>query len=146
MALDTNAAGGANPFGSISDAFGSINSALGSIFGSTNKQTVNSTLTTQIDEEGLKYLLNTVLSGTGGLADVSAGENVAGLYDSATNTLLVNDLLARAAGEVAARNVTTTTNQTSKQKTPGIVDQVGGVIGGVTKTANKIGKKIKKLF
>lgn len=80
----------------------------------TDTQTENSDVTTtsesHIDQAGLDAMLKNILEGTSGLAAVSAGQRGAGGYNSSVNTLLTNDLLARAAGQVAQNNKTSTSN------------------------------------
>jgi hypothetical protein len=68
------------------------------------------TVHSSISAEGLNSMLKNILEGTQGLAAVSSGQRGAGGYSSSTNTLLLNDLMARAAGQVAQNDKTTTTN------------------------------------
>jgi len=56
-------------------------------------------------------LIQSILSGASGLAAVAGGQRTAGLYNSSTNQLLVNDLAARAAAEGA--KLTSQTTQTT---------------------------------
>lgn len=57
---------------------------------------------------GVEYLMRLALEGNQGLAAVSSGQRRAGLYNSSTNQLLSNDLLARSAGEIARSTASTT--------------------------------------
>lgn len=68
------------------------------------------TVHSSISAEGLNSMLKNILEGTQGLAAVSAGQRGAGGYAASTNTLLLNDLMARAAGQVAQNDKTTVTN------------------------------------
>jgi hypothetical protein len=94
------------------NSLGNLGSILGSIPGlseAINGQT--STSSTSISNQGLNYLLQQILSGTGGLATVAGGQNTAGLYNSTVQQQSVNDLLTRSAGEVASKTATTTTQK-----------------------------------
>lgn len=68
------------------------------------------TVHSSISAEGLNSMLKNILEGTQGLAAVSSGQRGAGGYSGSTQTLLLNDLMARAAGQVAQNDKTTTTN------------------------------------
>lgn len=70
--------------------------------GTTKQQTV-------ISPAAAQHLINTMLGGTQGLASVAGAQKGAGLYNSSTNQLLVDDLLSRTAGEIAARGAPTFT-------------------------------------
>jgi hypothetical protein len=94
------------------NTLGNLGSILQSIPGLS--QAINgetSTSSTAISSQGLNYLLQQILSGTNGLASVAGGQNTAGLYNSTVQTQMVNDLLARSAGEVASKTATTTTTK-----------------------------------
>ena len=122
-----------------------INALLGvpsKIFGSTTTQTSSggsSTQQTMISQAGVDALLKSLLEGTtgrAGLAAVASGGKRAGLYNSTTNSMLVNDLLARSAAEVEkarAPTVTTKEPSTTKTKVPGLLDSIsptGLLLGG----------------
>lgn len=81
------------------------------------------TTTNSISPEGLNALMLQIIEGNQGLATITSAQNISGGYDSTTNTLLTNDLLSRAAGEVAARN--STTKKTSS------AGGAAGLIGGI---------------
>lgn len=83
------------------------------------------TVTTSIDKEGLDYLLKTTLEETDGLASVFNAEQQSGIYNSSTATQTAGNLIARSAGEVAARNSTITKTGSSKS------GKGGGKIGTV---------------
>lgn len=59
-----------------------------------------------VDPAKATELISQMLSGTSGLAAISSGSKASGLYNSSTNMLLTNDLLARTAGQVAALSST----------------------------------------
>ncbi len=105
-----------SPLDVVSGALGVVEQGIGvfeSLFGSSGTSG-SSTETTSISAEGLQAMLDALLEDeTTGLAKVSSGKNTAGLYNSATQTLLLNDLITRAAGQVAGRTATKTTQSTS---------------------------------
>lgn len=99
---------------------------------STTTQTGSSTQTQRSDmtEEGMQRVLNRILAGPGGVADISGAARGAGLYNSTTELQLQNDLAARAAGELemlrAGTTTTTDTDQTQVTETPGL--SLGGLV------------------
>lgn len=77
--------------------------------GSTStKQTTSE----EVSPEAVNTIVKQMLEGTQGLAAVAQGQKTAGLYNSSTNQLLVNDLLSRTAGVAAAANKKTTVDNT----------------------------------
>lgn len=74
----------------------------------------SSSTSTNISQAGVTQQINDILQSNTGLAAVAGAQKSAGLYNGSTNTLLTNDLLARASAQVAAKNATTTTTQTKK--------------------------------
>lgn len=87
---------------------------------------------TQLSQEAVNALLKGLMEGTSGrpgLAAVAAGQKAPGLYNSTSRTLLTNDLMSRAAGEVAKASApTVTTTSPSKQVQSGqqgILGQTG---------------------
>jgi len=66
------------------------------------------TSSTNISPEGIQALVKQALESNQGLAAIASGQKNAGLYNSSTRQLQVNDLLARISGEAAARSSTTT--------------------------------------
>lgn len=75
-----------------------------------------------LSKEAVDYLIKGILEGNSGLASVSSGKLASGIYNDTATTQLTNDLLARTAGEVAARSAVTQT-----------------VIGGTTTTVKNSG-------
>jgi len=102
--------------------------------GSTStKQTTSE----EVSPDAVNAIVKQMLEGTQGLAAVAQGQKTAGLYNSSTNQLLVNDLLSRTAGVAAAANKktvvdnTTADNRTQTAKTdPQVSPQLGlGLLG-----------------
>lgn len=81
---------------------------IAALFQTLAGKTSTRTASEGISQEGLNAALKSILESTNGLAAVSSGQRSAGLYDSSTATLLANDLMTRAAGQVAANNKTVT--------------------------------------
>jgi len=113
---------------SLQDLYNLIN-------GSTTTTSGGTTVTNEgISQDGLNAMLTNALGSTNGLAAISSGQRGAGGYGSSVNTLLTNDLLSRAAGQIAANNKTTTITK------PETAVTTGGVSGGgLTKTASFLG-------
>lgn len=68
------------------------------------------TVSESVDPAAVQATVKSILEGTSGLAAVSSGQRKAGLYNSSTNQLLTNDLVARTAAEASKLNKTTTTS------------------------------------
>jgi hypothetical protein len=94
---------------------GQTTNTSGSTTGTQTQTDSGSTSTTTIKNDvspdAVNALVKSILEGTNGLAAVSAGQRNAGLYNSSTNQLLVNDLATRTAGEAAKLNTSQTTTQ-----------------------------------
>ncbi len=108
--------------GSFADPFTNLNEKLNSTHSS-------STETTSIDEEGMMYLMNSILGSTQGLSAVSGAKNSAGMYDSVTDSLLTNDLISRASGYAASQNVTKQTDSSGQ----------GSMLGGLSSGLSSVG-------
>lgn len=67
----------------------------------TNKQQ------TMLSPDVMSMLMQRAMESNQGLAATTSGQRSAGLYNSSTNQLLVNDLMSRTAGEIAARGAPT---------------------------------------
>ena len=117
----------------------SLGSILGSIPGLAEAIGGKSTTVSNsgISSAGLSALLNQILSSNQGLASVAGGQNTAGLYNSTVQTQMVNDLLTRSAGEVAAKGPTSTTTQVAPTISLGqtLLQGAAGLIG--SKILNK---------
>ena len=72
------------------------------------------TTSESVSPEAVNAVVKSILEGNQGLATVAGGQRRAGLYNSSTNQMLVNDLIARSAAEGAKlnRSQTVTTNRT----------------------------------
>lgn len=98
----------------------------------------NQTTTESVSPDAVNALIKQMLEGSQGLAAVAQGQKTAGLYNSSTNQLLVNDLLSRTAGQAAALNKTSTVantvadNRTQNAATaPQVSPALGlGLLGG----------------
>lgn len=101
----------------------------------------SSTETTSISKEGMDALIKQILDSNRGLASVTQGQRSAGLYNSATSSLLANDLITRAAGEVAAKTATTTKTSpgTTRTATNAVVAPLQGKGGIVTTGLSALG-------
>lgn len=126
----------------FSDATG----ALKDIFGgsqsqSTNGTTVNSGIGTEsldISNEAISKIIQDVLGGAGGLAEIFGGEQSTGLYNSSAANQAAGDVTSKLVGEIAklkAKKVSTTdttseTSNTTKQSDSGLVGQVGDLFAG----------------
>jgi hypothetical protein len=97
--------------------------SIAALFSSPTTTTTSSTdpstttESTSISKEGMDALLKQILDSNKGLSSVTSGQRSAGLYNSTSNSLLTNDLLTRAAGEVASRTATKTGVTTGGAKT-----------------------------
>lgn len=132
-----NKAAPANPLISIMETLPNI---IGLFSGKSTTSTEttapsSSTETSSIDKAGMDALIKQILDSNRGLASVTQGQRSAGLYNSSTSSLLANDLITRAAGEVAARNTTKTTtspgtSRSTTQVTPGALQGKGTAVTG----------------
>jgi hypothetical protein len=88
----------------------------------------STTVTDNVSDAKTKAILDSILSGTQGLAAVSGMQKGAGLYNSTTNGQLTNDLLARASAQTAAlsSSKTTTTSPTAQLSLGSTLLSAGG--------------------
>lgn len=107
------------------------------LFGSTNTVTTGGggqTQQTMLSQEAVNALLKDLMENEGtGLAKVASGARTAGMYNTTSQQLMVNDLLARSAAAVAkasAPTVTTNQDKTQLTKTPGVMSSSMGLLGG----------------
>lgn len=84
-----------------------------------------------------------------GLARVASGARVPGMYNSTTQQLMINDLLARSAAEVAKASAPTTTTETrvetpkvQKTQQPGVLSGNAGLIGAGLLLGTEKGRKM----
>lgn len=62
---------------------------------------------TILTQDAVKRLLQQIMESNTGLTSIAQGQKNAGLYNSSTMQMLINDLMARAAGEVAVKGAKT---------------------------------------
>ena len=123
-------------------------STTGGTTDSRGSTTVNSGGTTVVTDQtqaapgAVDAVIRSILEGTNGLAAVSSGQRQAGLYNSSTNTLLSNDLAARAAGEAAKLN-TTRTQTTVAPSTSQTTQNSGGTTTTQNQTQNQNTNTVK---
>lgn len=134
--------------------FASFTTGLKNLLGSTtvgsSKATAERTATQsgqsrgetflEIDPAAIEAIIQDVLGGTQGLADIFSGEKVSGLYKSTAAAAASGDLLSQLAGEIAkltAKEVSTqaqaqtqaesqTQTQRTKQRERGILESIFG--------------------
>jgi hypothetical protein len=112
----------------------------------TTQSTSGGTQSTQLQltPDAVTAMINKLMQGTSGLAATASGQKGVGLYNSSTNQLLVNDLLAKVATETAAKaapTVTTTSPQTSTNVAKAQVDPMMTALGI---GGSIVGKKLLK--
>lgn len=86
---------------------------------------------TNLSQAGVTQQINDILQSNSGLASVAGAQKSAGLYNGSTNTLLTNDLLARATAQVAAKNATTTTTTNKKAPLSGKLTSAVATAGAI---------------
>lgn len=84
------------------------------LFTGSGKTTQTQTTTPNISKAGVDALIQQILESNQGLGAVASGQKSAGLYNSSTNQMLLNDLVARTGAETAKATSGTTTTSTSK--------------------------------
>ncbi len=100
---------------------GDVSSLLGTLSNIFLGSNTTQTQQTHLTPEAMNRLIQQMMEGTSGLAAVSGGQRNAGLYNSSTNQLMVNDLLTRVAGEAGVRGAKTTNTSTiAPQLSPAI--------------------------
>ncbi len=105
----------ANALSTIVDLFVDKNqSTVGNSSGKVNTtKTGTSTTEEDVSIDKANALIRGILEGTNGIAAISSGKNIAGIYNDTSTSQLTNDLLSRTAGQVAALSSkkTTTSNE-----------------------------------
>lgn len=165
-----------NVFGKTSVTPASSSTQMQTTSGGTQTTSGGDTTTTDrldISKEGIDALLRDLMEDDStGFARVASGQKIAGLYNTTSRNMLLNDLLTRSAGQVAkltapkvstttrtpqvtVKDPTTTTSVTNTDekvtKTPGILGgdagTILGILGGVG-LANKLlgGKSVYDLI
>jgi hypothetical protein len=100
-----------------------------------NQATSGSSVTTtgsNITDEGMQHIINQILGGQGGVADIASGKNIAGIYNDTTTTLLLNDLITKTAGQLAAQKAGTTSTTVNSGNVATTGQNVNNVVGAVT--------------
>lgn len=144
---------GSNGADSLYKALASLQIGTNIFKGSSSSETTSGgteTKQTLMSQDAVNAMLAQILGGTQGLASVTSGSKNAGLYNSSTNQLLVNDLLSKSAAQVALASsptVSTKSPTTATKVTPpqmsglGALGTIGMSIGGNI-LAKKYGPKI----
>lgn len=86
-------------------------SGPGSLGGSVTTEGGTETKQTMMSQEGINAMLQRMMEDDQGLAQVASGSKAPGMYNSTTRNLLLNDLMARSAAEVAMRTAPTVTTK-----------------------------------
>lgn len=144
---------------------GSTNTNLSTVGSRTDSVTTGPTSTTRtvtdavdtsqlmLTQEAVDYLIKGILESNSGLASLTGAPKGAGIYDATTTQMLSSDLLARTAGEVAARSAvtksvrggftdtTTTSGSTTTTKTGSQSSMGVNTIGGNTSTSTSSGSQ-----
>lgn len=113
--------------------------------GDTTTSGTNSTVTSDsgISQDSMNQMLQSALGSTQGLASVAIGQRTAGGYNSATNKLLVNDLMTRTASQIAQQQQHKVVQTVSAPTTTTVGDKTvavgGATLGGVAKSAGVLG-------
>jgi hypothetical protein len=94
---------------------------------------------TSLSQDTLNGLLKSAMESNQGLASVAVAQNSAGMYNSTTNTMLTNDLLARMTTDVAAKSAPTVTTKTGGQTTSTQVSTTPGLLGTGGSPASSLG-------
>lgn len=82
------------------------------LFGSSGT-TETTTTSSNMSSEAVQALVNSMLTGSSGIAAIANATKGSGLYKSSTQQLLTNSLLSNAAAKVAAATAGTTTTRTT---------------------------------
>jgi len=124
----------------LNDNTALIQLILGQVQGGSSKTSNSGTKTTNtksnVTKEGMDKMIQDILSQAGGIADINAGGAKSGVYDDTTKLLLKNDLITRAAGELAKAQAGTTTtvddntSQTTTKESPLSQTDLGSILKG----------------
>jgi len=135
----------------FSTSFSDITGAFGDIFGTAQDQRGASSGTTttessqveklSLDEAAVQKIIQDVLGGAGGLADIFSAEQASGVFNSSVAAQATGDLASRLVGELAKltgeKQVTQTGTQTTKSaqeqqaEDGGLLEQFGIDLGGI---------------
>lgn len=108
MAAAGGLAGAMGGIGSALSGVADIGNMIGSMLPTTTTsnfsgQTNKSTQRVDFDEDAIKRMLDLMMQSSEGLQATTSGEKQTGMFNSTTNQLMVDDLMARVVGEVATR-------------------------------------------
>lgn len=130
------------------------------LFGSSSNEVTTgggttSTRQTMLSQDAINALLRGMMEKEeGGLAKIASSSRIPGLYNSTTQQLMINDLMARSAAEVAKAGAPTVTTERQtapiarKVETPGVMSGTVGkglaLAGGAAYLSSDKGKKQAK--
>ena len=117
---------------------------LSNVTGETSDLSKTSEETTEqlkIDEEGILQLIDNILSGTSGLAEIFGAEQGAGLFGSSAAKSNTEDLLAKIAGELALVTGVKTTSGAGTTAVSGTSKETGDRLSITDKTASELATK-----
>lgn len=117
-------------------SFGDITDAFGSLFGSTAADTKSGTFAgtkterLQLDEVAVQKIIEDVLSGPEGLANIFAGEQEAGIFNTSVAAQAAGDLSAKLVGELAKLTGTRETVEESTTTAQQVAEE-GGILSSI---------------
>lgn len=133
MAVQTNRSGNSS-LGQLNDLLNLING----VQGSGGKQTTTggtTTQQTQVSDQGIQQIINSILAGPGGVSSVGGAARRSGLYNATTEDRQMGNLLATAANQAElsrSPTVTTTPTTTTVTENEGTgLGTLGAIIGGL---------------
>ena len=100
------------------------------------------TKSSSLKEEDLANLLKTALESNQGLAAVTQGQRAAGMYNSSTNKLMTNDLLARLTAQAAQQGASQTVTRTGSPNQPQPQTQTQTVKSGGVRNQGDLSKLV----
>lgn len=100
------------------DSVGNLQALL-NLYGSAKGSSTSTTTQSNLSSTNVSALIQSILGSNQGLASVAAGQKNAGMYNSSTNQMLINDLLSRVTTQTAAQTAGSTTTQRTAGKLGG---------------------------
>lgn len=117
------------------DQLTGLMSLIQGLKGSSSKTTTSGgtkTTQTNVSDQGIQQILNTILSGQGGVKSIGSRARGSGLYNSTSEDLLLGNLYATAANQAElARSPTVVTSDPTVTKTEGSKVGVGDLATGL---------------
>jgi hypothetical protein len=111
----------------------SVSNTVGSM-----ESTTTGTEQLVLSDTAINSIIDSILSSSGGLADIFSEANVAGVYDSSVSTEATSDLMANIAGQIAQlTGVKTTTSSTTGSSKSSTVTDSNSITSTSKKTAEK---------